>query len=320
MNLGHRRPGSAFTLIELLVVIAVIGVLVALLLPAVQKVREAANRSQCSNNLKQIGLGLHNYHDTHRIFPPGYSGDVHHPSADPDTLDGPLGWAWGSYLLPFVEQENLHRQLRRDLACWDAANAGPAATRVALFLCPSAPRTDTPTVVRNAGGTVLATFGKSTYVGNAGHEEPWGGPIGDWSSIANGPLFRNSRVRMADVTDGLSSTVFVGEHSTISDKTWVGVVPGARVCAFDPTRFPLTGCDSAATLVLVHSGPAAGELDVIHPPNAPTSHVCQMYANHPGGAHVLLGDGSVRFISEMIHHDTWAAISSRNGGEVPGDF
>jgi prepilin-type processing-associated H-X9-DG protein len=139
-------------------------------------------------------------------------------------------------------------------------------------------------------------------------------------------MYRNSRVRFADVTDGLTNTVFIGEHAIVSDKTWVGVVPGAAVCTIDPARFPITECDAAATLVNVHSGPAVAEIDPvtgrapIHPPNSPLCHVCQMYSPHIGGAHVLLGDGSVRFISQYIHQPTWAALSSCGKGEVVGDF
>lgn len=309
----------AFTLIELLVVIAIIGVLIGLLLPAVQKVREAANRAQCLNNLKQIGIALHNYHDSQGHFPAGYQGDYNHPSRDPVTWDGPNGWAWGTALLPYLEQENLYRQLRLDLPCWHPANATPVRTELKVFQNPAAPNSDGPMAVRDATGRLLAMFGRSHYVANAGQDEPWAYTIGDQSRVASGPFFRNSRIRMADVTDGLSNTVFIGEHAVISDKTWVGVVPGASVCPLDPHRFPFTRCDAAATLVLCHSGPAAGEIDVIHPPNFPTCHVCQMYSPFPGGANVLMGDGHVRFIPATINLNAWAALSSISKGEVVSD-
>ncbi|MFN7889597.1 MAG: DUF1559 domain-containing protein, partial [Pirellula sp.] len=130
-------------------------------------------------------------------------------------------------------------------------------------------------------------------------------------------------VTVSSVSDGLSNTVFLGEHAPIlSDKTWAGIVPSAAVCTNNPNRFPLTECDHAATLLSVHSGPAAEEVDPItgfapiHPPNSPLSHVCQMFSEHPNGANVVLGDGSTRFISSSIHQPTWAAMSSRNKGEV----
>lgn len=175
-------------------------------------------------------------------------------------------------------------------------------------------------MVIDANGQELATFGRSCYVANVGQEEPWGFTMDNYGSIPDGPLFRNGRVRIADIRDGLSNTVFLGEHHPVlSNKTWVGVVPGASVC---PTpRFAFTTCDHAATLVNVHSGPASGEVPaVIHPPNSPLCHVCQMYSEHTGGANVLLGDGSARFVSEFVNQDTWAALSSRAKGDQVGEF
>jgi prepilin-type N-terminal cleavage/methylation domain-containing protein len=311
-----RRHG--FTLIELLVVIAIIGMLIGLLLPAVQKVREAAARSQSSNNLKQMGLALQNYHGVYDRFPPGYQAGVSGQPAP--SVDAAPGWAWGTYLLPFLEQEPLFRQLRLDLPCWDSANAMAVQTSLQVFLNPSAPNSGPTMTVSDASGVALARFGLSHYVANNGQDESWGYTQADLSGIrGTGPFFRNSRTRIASVTDGLSSTVFLGEHTTISDKTWVGVVPNAEVCPNDPNRFPFTECDAAATLVLCHSGPAAGEPGVVHPPSFPTCHVCQMYAPWNGGL-VLFGDGHVQFIPTSIQLDTWAALCSMNLGDIPGDY
>jgi prepilin-type N-terminal cleavage/methylation domain-containing protein len=313
------RPLHGFTLVELLVVIAIIGTLVALLLPAVQAARQAAGRTQAQNNLKQLGVALHNHHDVFRHLPAAYIGDADDSSADPDTLDGPPGWAWGTQILPYIEEQPLYDRLRRDLPCWDGANAELVATRLSVFLNPLAPDDGLPMEVQGRSGELLARFGKSHFVANVGHDEPWGYTERDHSQIANGPFYRNSRVKFAEIIDGLAKTVFLGEHSVISDKTWVGVVPGAEVCPTDPDRFPFSECDEAATLVLAHSGPAPDEVDVIHPPNFPTCHVCQMYAPYEAGAFVLLGDGSVRFILGTINVDTWAALCSINGEEVVGD-
>ncbi len=321
-----KRRG--FTLIELLVVIAIIAMLVSLLLPAVQRAREAARMAQCKNHLKQLGLAFHNYHDAHTLFPAAYLADTRHPQRDPESYDAPNGFGWGTMLLPYLDQGPLYQQLRTDRPCWDAVNATAVRTRLSVFICPSATDADGNFAVVNDSGTELAQFSRSTYVANAGRDEPWGYDQEiDLSKYADGPLYRNSRIRAAHVTDGLSNTVFIGEHAPIlSSKTWVGVVPAASVCTNNPSRFPITQCDRAATLVNVHSGPAVAEIDPVsgfapvHPPNSPLSHVCQMYSEHTGGCNVLLGDGSVRFVSQFIHQPTWEALSSIGRGDIVSEF
>jgi hypothetical protein len=149
---------------------------------------------------------------------------------------------------------------------------------------------------------------------------PAGGIDGDTSRIADGPFYRNSQVKIKDVTDGLSQTVFLGEHtSLLSDKTWVGAVPGAFV--HPKLESPDNAPESAATLVFAHSGPAAGERDalgnpIIHPPNFPTLHVCQMQSEHPGGANLMMGDASVQFVADGVHLETYAAMTSIAEEEV----
>ena len=348
-----RRVG--FTLIELLVVIAIIGALVALLLPAVQMAREAARRTQCSNNLKQMGLALHGYHDAHLQFPAGYysfeTRDGSGPSAaaiDPLTWDAAPGWGWGTMLLPYLEQGPLAESLNYQLPLWDPANAAGVETTLTVFLCPSSSGRSDPFIVRDESGGSLARYGRpvrlgrSHYVASHGQESCWGecgssatGIIftniytgetttikidGDASKVADGPFYRNSRTRFKDVIDGTTNTIFLGEHSLgLSEKTWVGVVPGA----FTHPQFvsPENGPDAAATLNLVHAGPSGGELDItglpiIHPINFPTYHVGQMFAEHPMGGNVMMGDGSVRFVAQTVDLLLWAELSSMGEREV----
>lgn len=329
--LRRARACRAFTLIELLVVIGIIGLLVSLLMPAVQSAREAARRVQCTNNLKQLGLAVAGYEAARGAFPPGYDSQHRSPvgtaERDAVTWDAPPGWGWGAFLLPFLDQQPLADRLDYQQPFWQEAQRPWVQQKLGAFLCPSVSGDWEPfTLASGEGipwtkGGAAVLVGRSHYVASHGQEECWGtcsGPDGgfqgDVAKIADGPFYRNSKVRVRDVVDGMSQTVFLGEHtSLLSDKTWVGVAPGAVVV---PTlKSPDNSTESAATLVLVHSGPAIGEVDVlgnpiIHPPNYPTLHVGQMQAEHPGGAQVALGDASVHFIPDDIDLEIYAAMTS----------
>ena len=355
MSTHSREPRAAFTLVELLVVTAIIGILVGLLLPAVQSAREAARRIQCTNNLKQLGLAIHNYQSAHRVFPAGYCSyatrNGNAPSwagIDPNTWDAAPGWGWASLILPFIEQGNVSNTLQFEQPIWAPVNRQMVRTQMPVFLCPSASGEQSAFEVRDEaqnplrfGGERLE-LGRSNYVASHGQESCWGecgssttGIVftniytgttktvainGDASKVADGPFYRNSRVSFRDVTDGTSNTIFLGEHSSLlSEKSWVGVVPGA----FTHPKFltPENGPDAAATLTLVHAGPSGGELDItgapiIHPVNFPTYHVGQMFAEHLGGGQVCFGDGSVRFVAETVDLYVWAELSSMAEGEV----
>jgi prepilin-type N-terminal cleavage/methylation domain-containing protein len=350
------RPG--FTLIELLVVIAIIAILIGILLPAVQKVREAASRARCQNNLKQLGLALHNYENANGSFPPAYvqasgrqAGTAYGLRYPDDGWNGLPGWAWGTLILPYLEQDNLYKSLNLALPCWAPENAPFVRTRVPTFLCPSATGgSDGFALRRYTAGTSddprdpvpfspAIVFAHSHYVTNAGQNGPWNRapaysydfslpePVpsaGGLLAVINGPFYRNSRTRIADVTDGLSQTVFLGEgSSSLADKTWVGVVPWS--CT--PPQTPPAGAgdtNSGGCLVGAHSGPDVHDHPnvIIHAPNNPFGHTDEMYSQHtPPGCNVLLGDGSVRFISAFIDPNTWWALSTMNEGDVvQGDY
>jgi prepilin-type N-terminal cleavage/methylation domain-containing protein/prepilin-type processing-associated H-X9-DG protein len=352
-----------FTLIELLVVISVIGALMTLLLPAVGMVREAARRSQCASNLKQIGTALLAYHTTHEVLPPAYAVDpmpgvqefsiTVNGVAYPDRhRNGGNGFAWGAMLLPYLEQQQLWEMFNFEQPCWSENNATAAQTRVELFLCPSSLGPDGVYSVEKGdfgqGDPVPSSqpyavpirLAHAHYVTNAGRAEPWGaervGPYGldlrlplplvrsngeKLSVVVDGPFYRNSRVRLSDITDGVSQTVFVGEHSSVlSDKTWVGVVPSSATCP--KPRFRFSDCNGSGAFVSAHSGPDPGDLPdvIIHAPNNPFSHTCGMYSDHPKGGNVLFGDAHVQFVQEQIDPFTWSAISSCQGRETVGAF
>lgn len=323
---GSRLP-IGFTLIELLVVIAIMGVLIALLLPAIQQARLAAAEAQNRNNLKQLGLGLQNYHDQEGVFPAAYliqfGGGGIHGVPDSITGDAGPGWAWGAMVLPFIDNQSTHEQFNFALPCWFADNSTAARRPVGTFLSPVMTASADSFTVIDFSSAPLATFARSSYAANAGTQEPWGYFFpGDVAQFADGPMYRNSRVKIRDVIDGLSKTVFLGEHHAgLSDKTWVGVVPGAAVCPSPRFAFSAEGCDTAATLVNVHSGPAP--LDnppIIHAPCSPVAHVCSMWSENPDGCNVLLGDGSVFFVTTSIDPLTWAAMCTYRGGEQMGNF
>ncbi len=292
----HAFPTSrrGFTLIELLVVIAIIAVLIGLLLPAVQKVREAAARLKCKNNMKQIGLALHSYHDRNEALPPGYSTRL----ASNGTELG-AGWGWGAFLLDDLEQANVRRQIDTNVALGATAHAIPRTQVLSVFLCPSDERIGTFTTA-----TVSVTVAHANYVGVFGTNE-----IEDDPSAGNGMFYRNSRVRFGDIRDGLSNTYAVGERSSdIALPTWAGAPPGAEV----PFRRDPTQVEGHFLLVL-------GRGD--HLPNSASAHIDDFYSRHTRGLNCLFADGSVHSISNSVSPNVWAGIQTRSGGEVfPLDF
>jgi prepilin-type N-terminal cleavage/methylation domain-containing protein len=295
------RCRSAFTLIELLVVIAIIGVLVGLTIPAVQKVREAASRIACENNLKQIGLAMNNYHATEGRFPVGYCDPTPWPALD----NGP-GWGWAAYLLPYVEQDNLYQQINFSLDVGDPANAAAVATFLRIFYCPSDPQQFTTFTVTD-GGTGSWTLAQASYVACNGNDG-----VDDFTTPPHtGPFVRGVRgFRATDIKDGLSNTMFVGDRtSLLSYCTWAGGPTGA----LNPFLMEPGSFGAEVTLLMCHAGPTG--------PNSPGVFDADSTSSpHRSGVPFVFGDGAVHYISNSISIPVWMAIATRAGGEpVSGD-
>ena len=306
-----------FTLIELLVVIAIIAVLIALLLPAVQQAREAARRSQCKNNLKQIGLALHNYHGTFGLFPPG-AVRMMDPAGNVVAREDPI-FGWPVMILPQMEQGNLYerinteqRTMRQVMEDTSANGLALLQTSLPAFLCPSdngGLLNDNRPFTIPADPTALA---RSNYPGNGGND------------AHTGFFEQNMCHRIADVTDGLSNTFMVGERASLLNT------------AIDPINFPEGKIYSFAALWPGHRGGGddpdwVGQDDrhslwgytlyrmpdgISETAGPPDGFPEQGFnSQHTGGAHFLFGDGHVQFISENI---AWANANEvdRNGNEV----
>jgi prepilin-type N-terminal cleavage/methylation domain-containing protein len=302
------RP-RGFTLIELLVVIAIIAILIALLLPAVQQAREAARRSQCLNNLKQVGLALHNYHDTHGAFPPGWIGT----SSGTHDVEGPSGWGWAAHVLPYVDQAPLYNRLNFHVSCFDpVANSTALTQALTVFRCPSDSSSETWKLGEEGNpSNILATLPTANYVANFGTESPEvicaSPPFPNAQCRGNGIFYHNGNTRIRDLVDGTSSTIMVGEHRTDTSaaalatgpawhSTWIGMVAG--------------GEEGHARFLGVSD----------HTPNHPSLHIDDYSSWHTGGVHLLMGDGRVRFVTQSIDLGVFRGIATRSGSEVLGEF
>lgn len=301
----RRRTRAAFTLIELLVVMAIIAILVALLLPAVQQAREAARRSQCKNNLKQLGLALYGYEVAHKIFPPGWIA-VQDGAADPI---GESGFGWGTLILPHLDQAALHARFDFRLPLDAAIHRGWISTVLPTFVCPSSGSQPIVFQTMDRRNTLL-DLATANYVGVFGtvNLKDCGQPPGTWpvtlkgQCLSDGPFFHNSDVRARDFRDGLSSTFLVGERNGAElpgfypfYATWSGALPGIP--------------DAAARTV-------GQSIHVVNRGNDPYG----FSSPHAGGGQFLQADGSVRFVSENVQEGVFQALSTRAGGELVGDF
>ena len=291
----------AFTLVELLVVIAIVGTLVGLLLPAVQAAREAANRSSCQNDLKQLGIALQGFHDARRKLPAGYVSAFDGAGAD----TGP-GWGWGALVLPWMEQSSIHSRIDFASPIEAAANAEARTAVVKPYLCPSdtAPSTPFPVGPRDRSGrlgSTLCTLAPSNYVGNFGVSEP--GVDGE------GVFFRGSEIAFRDITDGLSTTFMVGERSfRFAEATWVGAVSGAQQvpAPSSPMAFQI---NNASNFVLAHTGESFDGAQG-------ASEINDFTSRHGRGGNYLFADAHVGMLGEETDYATFKALSTRSKGEV----
>ena len=301
-------PRKGFTLIELLVVIAIIAILIALLLPAVQQAREAARRTQCKNNLKQLGLAMHNYHDVNLCFPPGY--------INQNPTNWMSEWGWATYLLPYIDQAPLFNLLEvgnglGNGSMQSAAHDGTTNTVLGLttmnqpivaFRCPS----DTAPAANTARGHAGMDMTTSNYVGINSHNDSWYTRTNGTSP--SGTFSENSRARIRDYTDGTSNTIVIGERSWQSGS---GIVYNAAIVW--GTSEVNIGANIARNLRTI---------------NDSQDNHSALASNHEGGVQVLLGDGAVRFISENIDNNsttagvdsTYDRLLSKSDGQVVGEY
>ena len=304
-----------FTLIELLVVIAIIAVLIALLLPAVQQAREAARRTQCKSNLKQIGLALHNYESSHSVFPPG-------------AMGYPLVWGPHAHLLPYLDQSNLKNLIDANKSPTDAANDEKTKTKIPSYLCPS----DSETIPGNLYGSTNYGFNSGSGTINWGNTRTGG----------DGVFYVFSSHRFRDFTDGVSNTAAVSETVLGSGSTTPGPNPVDRV----RQQFKLTA-SSAHPDDATCDGGSGGDFDGFRANKWAIGHAGDTLYNHSlepndrkwdctnsfysearmaarslhaGGVHLLLCDAATRFVSESIDLNIWRALSTRADGEVIGEF
>jgi prepilin-type N-terminal cleavage/methylation domain-containing protein/prepilin-type processing-associated H-X9-DG protein len=304
LSARYAKTPAGFTLVELLVVVAIISVLIALLLPAVQKVREATNRVQCLNNLKQIATALQSYHDAYGMFPHAYDARALFidPSLTPQTSSRTsfvLTKSWATLILPFIEQDNLQ----------NAGYANYHEQHVPLYVCPS----DTRATGYYGGSRgwgqqaltdYLAVTGTMTFVGDPSTGLP--------RPRCNGVIYESSRTRIADISDGTSNTVLVGERPPSPDLFWgwwtwsafdasLGVRDTFAVYANSGTMPPI----ACANFFPEQFRPGANN-------NCDAHH---FWSAHPGGGNWIFADGSVRFLAYQSE-PILAALATRSGGEV----
>lgn len=302
----HVRVGSrsrGFTLVELLVVIAIIGILVALLLPAIQAAREAARRAQCVNNLKQLAVALHNYHDALLVFPAGHT-----------LRSSNLGdrFTWPIALWPYLEQQALYDQVdfRSDLGGCYTWNTPIMLTALPAFQCPSDGQSEYGHSCR-----VRNSYVSNTGIGYLRKELP--------PSHTPGIFQQNRFLRIRDITDGTSTTVGISEFIKVSGYDYRGTWSYPEGCHYQHNHTPNTRIpDEVRTGMCPNADANHPDAPCIETYNAHNTRAILMSARswHPGGVHAMLMDGTVRFVSNAVNVQTWQALGTPFGYEVVGEF
>ena len=286
--IAHKSRRRGFTLIELLVVVAIIAVLVGLLLPAVQQAREAARRTQCKNNLKQIGLALLNYESSFRVLPPGYIAGTRFIDGETDTSPG---WSWGAMILPQLDQTPLSTSINFALPVQATANANAIQATLPSFLCPSDQFLGPTFPVGDGLGGSVATVAPASYAGSVGSDATDVSLGLNNDGLGDGVFYRNSSMRMASIVDGASQTIFVLERAWGSAQgTWSGAVANGMILRgqFNSCPGSAHATNLALCLVLAHGHLLNTTTDTDGGLDDPSS--------FHAGAHALFGDGSVHFL------------------------
>jgi prepilin-type N-terminal cleavage/methylation domain-containing protein/prepilin-type processing-associated H-X9-DG protein len=317
---GGARMRRGFTLIELLVVIAIIAVLIGLLVPAVQKVREAANRMKCANNLKQLGLALHNYHDTHGTFPPAYVNKGPYGDTGFNFVHG-----WGAFILPFIEQQPLYDRYHWEVPNWDPLNKDVYSIQLQGFQCPSAPGQNRDMTfgplqlfgTKAACGDYAITLGVDEVLARRGWVDPVGDYRGTMTHTPTPALTRSDGLtgaRLTDVTDGTANTMLLTEDAG-RPRLWQAGRGG------DDQKVEGGPWGSFKNGIILQGSTPEGTMKPGRCPINCTNEG-EVYSFHAGGANAVFADGHVQFLRQGMSIRTLAALITRDGREVvsPGDF